>query len=1642
MQTELTAKHQPRLVVGIGTSAGGLNALKHLFSILPQESGLAFIVVQHLAPDHNSMLAELLLKESPILVCEAEDGAEIFANRAYVIPPGCHLEVVDGRLKVLYPTDRLGQRVAIDHLLRSLARAYASRAAGVLLTGSGSDGTAGLRALKAAGGLAVVQDPETAEYSSMPAHAVDAGVADCILPLEAMPQALLDYASHPHEDYDPSADLDTDQIAAIGKILETAENFDLAQYKESTVHRRICRRMRLTNQASIPAYISRLQNNEQERQQLICDLLINVTDFFRDQQAFAAFERIALRRLLKRAHPGAEIRLWVAGCATGEEAYSLAMLILEGTEQSGQDLRLLVFATDVDEEAIKVARKGIYPGANLAGLPEHYLQKYFTLLANGSYKVHAHLRDCISFATHNVYADPPFSKMDIISCRNLLIYLRRPVQERVLKSFFFALNPHGYLLLGSSESAGKQKGYFKQLSQKWRLYERQAGSNVRSSSSPLPVGVSSANFRLDQSRRGRDKPLTHADKAREALLQCIAPAALIGADNRIIYIHGNMNKYMRVPEGEPRLDFVQMLDPALRSRMRSGLFKARRSEGKVVVRSPQSFTPDQPGPPQLKITLRRTSQSGLEDGAVVALFEECHQEEEERAFKSQPLGTADQEKLIEAIERELLETREELQNTVEELETSTEELKAAHEEALSTNEELQSANEELEASTEELRSLNEELTTVNAQLKDKIDEVQLAHNDLKNFVSSSNQATLFLNNQLRIKRYTPAAERLLQLGPQDLNRPIVDISRPLVDEQFTNELKRVLDSLQPSEQEVETGDGHWFVRRIMPYRTEDRRIDGVVVTFNDITDLKLAAHSLRIREHQHAVLAKLGLEAMRTDDITALMEQITRETAYTLDAEFCKVLEYQADTGDLLLKAGVGFNKVEPGKTRVPGDLDSQAGYTLRERQVVIVEDLRQERRFSGPALLRDHGVVSGMSCVIQADGRPYGVLGVHTCSKRLFTTDDANFLTSLANLLSVALQRKKAEISLRESEERFNLARQAANLGIHDYDPINNVCSWDQTIRSMWGVPSDLDPITNEIFESGLHPDDRDRVIQALQEATQGYNNGDLKVDYRVVNRHDQTVRWVEATGKTFFVNGQATRMVGTAQDITARKTMELKLAESEQKLRIAKDSNRFGAFEYDLHSGEQVWDQILRDTWGIEAGAKVTIDDFYQGLHPDDVAPTRAAINAAMEGEREGHYHTFYRVINKTTKALSWIEASGQVLFSGGQPGKMIGMIIDITERKKLEESLHAAVKKLGIENTKKNEFIAMLGHELRNPLAAVNSGIQIMQLDPNNGRWALDMMSNNIKLLCSLLDDLLDLTRISLGKISLNKETTSLTRLLQESLESFQTKAQEKHQLLHYDIPAEDIYVQADATRLEQVFANILTNASKFTPERGRIEVSLEQEDDSVVIKVTDSGIGIPAEKLDSVFDPFEQVSPEKPGNTGLGIGLSLVQQFTNMHGGSVKVESEGPHRGATFSVTLPVQLQVPPPAEAPAPMQPELKPGLRVMIVDDNEDAAHGLGAMLETYGCHVSTVHTAKAALDRVSEQQPEVLILDIGLPDMSGYELLQQLKRRYAGSATYVALSGYSPSTFRGQLPDVTFDSYLTKPVRFKVLLEILSEVI
>ncbi len=904
-------------IVGIGASAGGLAAFEAFFSGMPAigDPGMAFVLVQHLAPDHKSILTDLIRRFTRMQVFEVVDGMEVHPNCAYIIPPGQDMAFLNGALQLLEPSAPRGQRLPIDFFFRSLAQDQHERAIGIVLSGTGSDGTLGVRAIKGEGGMVMAQNPASTEFDGMPRSAVATGLVDFVLPPAEMPAQLIAYTAHafghPPKPTAPTSRAET-AMNKIFVLLRSQVGHDFSQYKPSSIQRRIERRMAVQQIESMDDYVKFIRATPTETEALFRDMLIGVTSFFRDPEAFKALQEQVVPKLFAGRPTGAAIRVWVPGCSTGEEAYSLAILLRERLEEQRQSFKLQVFATDLDSQAVAVARAGIYPASISTDITPERLARFFRPEpgdADGNppaYRIRKNIRDLLVFSEQNVIRDPPFSKLDLISCRNLLIYMGPELQRKLILLFHYAISPGGFLFLGTSESLGEHADLFAGVDRKAKIYQRKEifhGIQRAALGRVLPPMIETMDEAPSRSAARITAPakLPLRELTETALMQEVVPAgALVTAVGDILYLHGRTGMYLEPASGEAGVNnIIKMAREGLKHDLTAALNKAAgnlktvRLSG-LRVKTNGGFSavdlavlPVDPG----MAALARGKPAATEPSLFLVILQDAPEkpeagdqssagevQAEDRALGGDldgGLGGGLEDDLsrygldklgvdarITALKQALRAKEEYLQALNEELESSNEELKSSNEEMQSVNEELQSANEELETSKEELQSVNEELVTVNSELQTKVADLSQANNDMNNLLAGTGVATVFVDHQLRILRFTPAATRLINLILSDVGRPVGHIVSNLKNyDRLSQDVQAVLDTLIPKEEQVRTAEGKWYSMRILPYRTLDNVIEGAVITFVDITEYKQTQEARLAFELKYRTLYELSPDA-------------------------------------------------------------------------------------------------------------------------------------------------------------------------------------------------------------------------------------------------------------------------------------------------------------------------------------------------------------------------------------------------------------------------------------------------------------------------------------------------------------------------------------------------------------------------------------------------------------------------------------------------------------------------------------------------------------------------------------------------------------------------------------------------------------
>jgi two-component system CheB/CheR fusion protein len=1331
------ARTAPFPIVGIGASAGGVEAFTELLSALPPNTGMAFVLLLHLPIGHESLLSEILGRVCRMPLAEVRDRVVIEPNHVYVLGAASDLDI-DGKSLVLVERPAPGQHRPIDRFFRGLATHHANCAIGVVLSGTGSDGSTGIQEIKAAGGITFAQD-DTAQQASMPRSAIETGTVDFVLSPGDIAHELARIASHPlvSAPYEPD-----DMPFDLGPLLEVLHNsigVDFADYKPNTLYRRIARRIVLHKLDSVTDYLTLLKSDAAEAHALYQDILINVTSFFRNPDAFEALKTEVFPKITQSRSRHDPVRVWTLACSTGEEAYSIAMAYAEFLEESGLSVPLQLFATDLNEAGIDRARLGLYPKSVAEQVGPERLRRFFVQV-DGSYRIAKPIRDVCIFARHNVLTDPPFSRIDLVSCRNMLIYLGQELQQKVISILHYALRPAGFLWLGNSETIGSHRDLFELVETKSKIYAKHGALDH------LPIGAVStprtplAAFR-SAVRLPEPPPVlrdTHREAERLLLARYAPPSVLVRSDLEILQYRGNTSPFLAPAPGKASLNLLKMLREGLVMGVRSALTQARASE--TPVRHEDLWIAVDGRERRVAIEVIPVRSGGDRAELFMVVFEETPIFEPAADAPSPTAaatGTLSEETA--KLKQELAATREYLQSVIEQQEVANEELQSANEEVQSTNEELQSINEELETSKEEVQSTNEELATVNDELHARNVELSQINNDVINLLSSVQIAIVMLGANLRIRRYTPMAEKLLNLIPSDVGRPLSDIKLKLDVPDIDKLVADTIDSMTGHEREVRDEQGHWYLLRIRPYRTLEQRLEGAVVMLVDVDSLKQSEEMLRQQ--------------------TELLNQA---------------------------------------------------------HEPIIMWEL---------------------------DG-------------------------------AIDFWNKSAE-------ETYGYSREEA-LGRRSHELL----------------------LTSPAYES---------FAGELRE--RGYWSGEL-----IHTRRD---------GQKIIVES---RMV------------------------------------------------VVTDTQGRQR-----------------VVETHRSIIERRESER----------------------------------------------LRRLADDLVTA-------DRHKDEFLAMLAHELRNPLAPLRNAVTLLKspkADAANNARVLDIMDRQISNMARLIDDLLDVSRITLSQIELRTELLDVGAFAKAAVEQNESHFASREQSLHLSLPAKPLQVNADPVRLEQIVGNLLNNASKYTQPGGNIRLTVTTSGDDgknakhALIRVEDDGAGIAPDDLPHVFDLFMRAARSIDQQYGgLGVGLTLVKRLVEMHGGAVRAESEGLGKGSRFTVCLPA---LPPQADSPPAVIDSGNEGpsaRRILIVDDSVDNVDTLAMALRTGPHEVRTAESGARALEIAAQFRPEFVFIDIGMPGMDGYELARRLREKETtASARLIALSGYGHAAARDSASDAGFAEYLVKPVDPRKILSLIE---
>jgi two-component system CheB/CheR fusion protein len=1323
-----------------------LESLERLFAAMPADTGMSFVVIQHLSPDFRSLMDELIARHSEMPVVVAEDGTVVEPNHIYLLPPRKEM-IIRGRQ--LHLTDKPnGLSLPIDLFFRSLAQDVGADAVGVVLSGSGSDGSRGVVDIKRVGGTVMIESPVTAKFDGMPLSAHATGVVDHSASPRDLSRLLCGLPPlDPIDDSDGDALSEDPAMDSLLRLIREHFGLDFSLYKMTTVGRRVQRRADMVRAGTLEAYVDLVRSDQNELNALYQDLLIGVTQFFRDPEAFDLLEKDVIPALLDKTPPDQEIRVWCAGCATGEEAYSLAMMFVEQMTARGRPVLLKILATDVHPLSLEVAGTGIYGEAGLANVSPARRERFFVKRSTG-FQVSPELRQLIVFARHNVTKDAPFTKMSFISCRNMLIYLQPQAQRTVLSLFHFALSSGGVLFLGASESPGPLSDEFIAVDEHWKIFRKRRDvallANVKLPPMGTPVRTRPTPFDSAGRTHGPD-PLILATYD-QLLDKFMPPSLLVDEDRALIDSFGGAERMLRVRKRRPTTNVLEMLEGELRNVVAGAIQRASKEGAKVAFSGVRIF--DGESDKRCNVTAEPFIHPRTGARNVLVTFQDMVPAEPEAALQLTatqiPMDQVSRERM-ETLETELAYTRETLQATIEELETSNEEMQA-------TNEELVASNEELQSTNEELHSVNEELYTVNAEYQQKIIELKELNADMQHLLEGTDVGTVFLDRELRIRRYTARIASVFRIQPDDVGRRIIDFSHNIVRPSLMEDIERVRTSGMTVEDEVRDREGTPFLLRILPYRvhratpdakvTEPMPIDGVVLTLTDVSSLAKA----------RARLAELSAIVESSED--AIIAKALDGTVVHWNRGAEKLYGYRADE-----MVGKNMRMVEAPEC---------AGVTDR-----LIAKLRAGERVEQVHIVH-----------VRKDGSRIDV------SKTLSMIYDAN--------------------------------------------------------------------------------------------------------------------------GKPAYVSS-------IGRDITALMAAQRNAEEGQQKI--------------------------------------------------------RALLDSTAEAAR------------------------------------------------------------------RREQFLAMLSHELRNPLAAVLGATAVMQSRTTLEGALLErcraVIERQSRHMARLLDDLLDVSRITRGKFELRSAPLDLRAALEAAVESTMPFFEQKAVKLEVVLPDQPLPMNGDVARLQQVIVNLLSNAANYSQRGGRVDLRVVMHGEQVTVRVVDHGFGIERDMLDKIFELFVQAEQriDRPRG-GLGVGLSLAKSIVELHGGTIEARSDGPNMGSEFVVRLPLARG----SEKSANKRDLKGPRRRIVLVEDQQDAREMMRMLLESLDHEVLDAPDGAAGVELIEKVKPDFALIDIGLPTMTGYEVAQQIRsNKELKRIMLIALTGYGTAGDVSAAHSAGFDAHLVKPADFSKLQELLA---
>ncbi|WP_109830104.1 PAS domain-containing protein [Reichenbachiella versicolor] len=1448
-------------IVGIGTSAGGLEALQLFFDSISEIGNFAFVIVQHLSPDHKSLMKELLSKNTDLPIHEAEEGMEVLARNIYLIPSK---KVMTIKNRCLFLTDRIPVHsliLPINVFFKSLAEDQGERAVGIVLSGTGADGAIGLRDIKNYGGISMVQDPNTAQFDGMPNSAIDTGVVDYVLPAHELFNDLVEYVNHPvisSLDDDLGIGNQESMILRILSIIKDRVNIDFTLYKRSTLIRRISRRMSVNKFTTITSYLDFLIQDDNEIKILSKEFLIGVTRFFRDEHLFNILETSIIPKLIKQKDKGKPLKIWVVGCSTGEEAYSLAVLIHNYISENQLDVTFKLFATDIDSESIELASKGLYHKSIVSEIPRSLLDNCF-IKNEDMYYIKPSIRESMIFACHDVTNDPPFNKIDLAVCRNMLIYMQPILQNKVISILQFALNLNGYLILGPSESINKNLAVsFETIEKKWKVFKSLSPTKQPTLRSSYNIQKKSSLSSNKSSRITSQVNQTFELICTALLQESDAACVLVDENYEILQALGQYQEYLNFPDNKLILNIQKMMPEGILYEVTSVLRKAFKQN--ATINKPNLIVRIDDQIKKIKLFAKPISLDPLSKRKTCILV---FNQAVDHSISKSPVDLQDinsnQSFRINELEVALKETKENLQSTVAEVEISNEELQATNEELLASNEELQSTNEELQ-------SVNEELHTVNTELQIKNKELASVNDDMEYLMKSTEIGTLFLDKELKIRRFTPALKEHFDLLDQDIGRSISLFSNKLNIESDANQ---VLKTLLPIEEEVVNEAGNkWFLKKVLPFRTLKDIIDGIVVVFVDITKIKKA--ELKLKEQQEKLKfneERLQLAIQGTNDGVWDWMDVNKNDEWW-SPRFYELLGY---------KEGEIKPSLETFKAGLlhPEDLEMaiESEKNCFEKDIPFDVECRFRTKSGKYRWFRGRGNV-----IRNEEGKPVRMAG---------SISDIHDRKLAENQLKTAkyFQDKVTNLipSIIYVFNQQTMSNEYTNL------EIGTALGYSKEEIQYYGV---------EFIAMVCHPKDLYRIGVHFDKMNSMQDGESLKLEYRMRHK-DGGYRWFLSIDTVFDRDneGKVLRNLGIATDVTEIKEAENKLKEANMIYDTIIEGTLAGYWDWHLKKNYEYMSPTFKAMFGYkDYEIENTPAWRQQNIHPDDLKITLDCFEKHINSKGEIPYDNTVRYYHKDGSEV-WVYCRGKVIEwdKNGEAVRMVGSHIDITPLKMAEQQLKKTNQDL-------EQFTYIAAHDLKSPITNIESFMRFIEadktIDSEQSQEAVKWIGKSVEIAKSTIQDLAQIVQVN--NETLESENCSLEQLYQETLDELQ-----------FDIVATGATFKKDFKQfpvavfpkmyIRSILLNLISNAIKYKdPNRPPvIQVRTMEEDGYLCISVEDNGMGINLEKdKDKIFGLFKRAHS---GVEGSGLGLYMTKKAIERNGGKIKVESQV-GKGSTFKVYM--------------------------------------------------------------------------------------------------------------------------------------------